>query len=374
MSLVLDSLEIKNFRAFKHLRIEKLGRVNLIVGKNNVGKSSVLEAIMLYANRGEPYMIFDLLRSRNEIPYDETKRLRFGDVETQERVFSLRFLFHGRQDTSIGVDPLEIGSLTSDTDRLKIQVLHPSALDYIDIEDQTNPSGVMKFPTLDNLLPRITVGVADAFQFQFPLDRDYRSRVIRARPGSEEILCIHVKAEGLELDEVGSLWDSVVLSDLEQDVLAALNVIAPQIEAVNLVGNGGPKGERIPKARVVNGNGPIPLRSMGEGMSRMFGIALALVNAKDGMLLIDEVDTGLHYSVLPDLWKLIFEVAHRLNVQVFATTHSKDCLDAFQYAADENTEEEGVLIRLENRKAGVGAVTFDEEELAIVTRERIEVR
>ncbi len=113
---------------------------------------------------------------------------------------------------------------------------------------------------------------------------------------------------------------------------------------------------------------------MGEGMNRMFGIALALVNAKDGMLLIDEADTGLHYSVLSDLWKLIFEVAHRLNVQVFATTHSKDCLEAFQYAAEVNTEEEGVLIRLENRKAGVGAVTFDEEELAIVTRERIEVR
>ena len=112
---------------------------------------------------------------------------------------------------------------------------------------------------------------------------------------------------------------------------------------------------------------------MGEGMNRMLGIALALVNAKDGMLLIDEVDTGLHYSVLPDLWRLIFEVAHRLNVQVFATSHSWDCIQAFQQAAD-NTEEEGVLVRLETRKDGVGAVTFDERELAIVTREQIEVR
>ena len=113
---------------------------------------------------------------------------------------------------------------------------------------------------------------------------------------------------------------------------------------------------------------------MGEGMNRMFGIALALVNAKDGMLLIDEVDTGLHYSVLPDLWKLIFEVAHRLNVQVFATSHSWDCIQAFQQAAEANKDEEGVLVRLENRKEGVGAVTFDESELAIVTREQIEVR
>ena len=109
-------------------------------------------------------------------------------------------------------------------------------------------------------------------------------------------------------------------------------------------------------------------------MNRMFGLALALVNAKDGMLLIDEVDTGLHYSVLPDLWKLIFEVAHRLNVQVFATSHSWDCIQAFQYAAEASKDEEGMLIRLENRKSGIGAVTFDEEELSVVAREQIEVR
>lgn len=113
---------------------------------------------------------------------------------------------------------------------------------------------------------------------------------------------------------------------------------------------------------------------MGEGMNRMFGIALALVNAKDGMLLIDEVDTGLHYSVLPDLWRLIFEVAHRLNVQVFATSHSWDCIQAFQQAADANTEEEGMLIRLEHRDGDVVPVMFDERKLNIAAREQIEVR
>ncbi len=61
-------------------------------------------------------------------------------------------------------------------------------------------------------------------------------------------------------------------------------------------------------------------------------------------------------------------------MQVFATSHSWDCIQAFQQAATDNTEEEGVLVRLENRKSGVGAVTFDEHELAIVIREQIEVR
>ncbi len=185
---------------------------------------------------------------------------------------------------------------------------------------------------------------------------------------------VFVGAGGLSLNDIELFWDSVVLSEFEKDVLNSLKLIAPEVEAINLVGNQEPNGVRIPQVRIVGVNERISLGSMGEGMNRMLGIALALVNAKDGMLLIDEVDTGLHYSVLPEMWKLIFEVAHRLNVQVFATSHSWDCIQAFQEAAAENKEAEGVLIRLEQRKDGIGAVTFDEQELAIVTREQIEVR
>ncbi len=188
-----------------------------------------------------------------------------------------------------------------------------------------------------------------------------------------QIIYVFLRAEGLSPSEVGSLWDNITLTDLEEEILIALRVVAPEIKALNLIGEEKQR-ERISKVRLAGFSEPVPLRSLGEGMNRMLGIALALVNAKDGMLLIDEVDTGLHYSVLPDMWKLIFEVAHRLNVQVFATSHSWDCIQAFQQAAADSKESEGVLIRLEQRKDGIGAVTFDEAELGIVTREQIEVR
>ncbi len=101
------------------------------------------------------------------------------------------------------------------------------------------------------------------------------------------------------------------------------------------------------------------------------------VNAKDGMLLIDEVDSGLHYSVQANVWRLIFEVARRLNVQVFATTHSWDCVKGFQQATQENKEDEGLLISLRRKKDQedeIVAVLFDEEELSIVAPSHIEVR
>ena len=109
-------------------------------------------------------------------------------------------------------------------------------------------------------------------------------------------------------------------------------------------------------------------------MQRVLGISLALVNAKDGILLIDEFENGLHYSVQPDLWRLIFHIANRFNVQVFATTHSWDCIEAFQKAVQEVTESEGLLIRLENRRGNTVATLFDERKLGIAAREQIEVR
>lgn len=88
---------------------------------------------------------------------------------------------------------------------------------------------------------------------------------------------------------------------------------------------------------------PLPLYSLGDGMYRALGIALALANARNGILLIDEFENGLYYTVQPDIWQLIFQVARRLNIQVFATTHSWDCIEAFQQAMQKEPKQRDYL-------------------------------
>lgn len=108
-------------------------------------------------------------------------------------------------------------------------------------------------------------------------------------------------------------------------------------------------------------------------MNRLFGIALSLVNAKDGLLLIDEFENGMHYSVQLDTWRMIFKLAAALDVQVFATSHSWDAIEAFQQAAAE-TSEEGVLVRLAHIEGEIVPTVFRKDELRIATRNHIEVR
>lgn len=109
-------------------------------------------------------------------------------------------------------------------------------------------------------------------------------------------------------------------------------------------------------------------------MNRLFELALGLVSVgAGGTFLVDEVDSGLHFTTLVDVWRLIFETAARLDVQVVATTHSWDCIEAFQLAAASHPSE-GVLVRLQRIEDAIRAEVFSEDDLAIITRESIEVR
>ena len=120
--------------------------------------------------------------------------------------------------------------------------------------------------------------------------------------------------------------------------------------------------------------GRVPLGSTGEGMKRLLALALALTQAKGGVLLVDEIDTGLHYSVLGQMWLLIVEAARKMDIQVFATTHSLDCVKGLAWLCENHSElrEEVALHKID---AGLDhSVAFDAEQIAIADEQGIEVR
>lgn len=132
----------------------------------------------------------------------------------------------------------------------------------------------------------------------------------------------------------------------------------------------------MPRSAIVRANHfprPVPLRSFGDGLNRMFDIILSLVNVPGGLLLIDEFENRLHHSVQLDAWRMIFRLAQSLDIQVFATTHSKDAVEAFQEAAAE-TPELGVLVRLTRRGDAIIPTVVGEEDLGVAIRYDIEVR
>ena len=126
----------------------------------------------------------------------------------------------------------------------------------------------------------------------------------------------------------------------------ALRTLDPKLQNLALVGGGSEARAYVSLAGVKD---PVPLGTLGEGATRMLTLALMLVSTRGGFVFIDEIESGLHYSVHRDLWRMVVETAKRLDIQVFATTHSKDVLEAIARLYEETPAlaEEITVYRLE---------------------------
>lgn len=340
---MLPSLHIQGFRCFRELTIERLGRVNLIVGKNNIGKTTFLEALRLHAAQDDAlFELQETLKRRGE--FLRTRR----ESESPQRLIDWLRAFHDA-DVKNEAPVIEIGPC-----------------------DRGDSSLQLKFD--GNLRSRgVQLQSWIGAERTSSIDLD---EVLRDRPPSPRSLpCQYIPANGLPAAESSRLWDDIVLTEHEETCLEALRIIEPDVQRVALVdvpmADGG--WERAPHVARSSRRQPEPLDSLGEGMNRIFDIMLGLTNARGGRLLIDEIENGLHHSIHEMLWRHIFDVAAKLDVQVFATTHSWGCIDAFQAAARAHPDD-GILIRLDRRESESIAYLFDEDELAVVSEQAIEVR
>lgn len=178
-----------------------------------------------------------------------------------------------------------------------------------------------------------------------------------------------------QTDKNAILFDNVFLTPVEKYIIQALQIINPKITRINFLNIGNMRMGRDPRVPIVTlegDNNKYLLSAMGDGINRILTIILAMLNCKGGTLLLDEFETGLHYSVQDELWKIIFMLAEELDIQVFATTHSNDCVNSF---ARVNRKNEGMVIRLEERRGNVTSVSYtNNEELKFATTNNIEIR
>jgi predicted ATPase len=375
-TLVLNSLNIRNFRGLRELKVQRLGRANLITGKNNVGKTSVLEALRLYVQPGDLGVLLELLEARDELKANTARRTK----DRRPMLIPLETLFSRRRMTLSGadVDKIHIGPLAvpSRTLTIGIEVVSRKAR-YSELGHLSEPAEKYHLSEMHDWLRLAFRLGGDSVFLPFlkgikELSRFKRHSGLPTEPIMPTIPVSFVSANGLNAVQIGNLWDGIALTDLEEEVNNSLRIIA-DIERLSLIAPDEYSPQRIVVAKVTGNKSPVTLRSMGDGLNRLFGLVLAMVNARDGIFLIDEIENGLHYSIQPDVWRTIFHLATQLNIQVFATTHSSDCVKAFEIAARESPAE-GVLIRLSQKGDQTLVGEFDEEELGIAVEGNIEVR
>ncbi|OQX02648.1 MAG: hypothetical protein BWK73_42075 [Thiothrix lacustris] len=310
---MLDSLHIKNFRCFEDLTIESLGRVNLVVGKNSVGKTTLLEAIYIFANGGHSTIVKEILHRRNDFS---------GEI------------FH-------------------------IQSTEKSSF----IGEAFDGQGVYIYEDEQGKIRRTR---------NIKLKKNTISKLPNEHPNS----FIHTEVQSES--DLAYLWDDAAINSDDEEIKESLKIINKDLTNLIFIDPIKKDHDRIAIVKIKNKSKGIPLKSLGEGMSRLLQIFLHAFQARGGYLIIDEFENGLHYSIQEEVLDKLFKLAKELDIQVFATTHSEDTIKAF-CKVTLASEEEGRLIALGRSPASedngrIVAVSYDEKEIAVISRTGMEIR
>lgn len=352
--LHLPSLTVKGFRGIKDLTIPRLGRATLLAGMNGSGKTTVLDAVRVFASRGSRRVLADMLQTR-----DETAVFTDENGETcLEPNWSA--LFHGR---------------VLDADSL-ISIGNPSAGNRVEIRARASE----ETPFWEDAPP---LAVSFCGQ-ERPANSDCRERRLSQAPNRESesmppALACESLGPGLPSGyDLARFWDNVALTDEETRAVESLRLIfGDRVQRAAFVGEDSDARGRSGRRAMVKMKGesrPVPLMSLGDGAARAFGVALALMSARGGFLLLDDAENGIHHALQRDFWKMVMLAAHKNDVQVIATTHSRDCVKGFAYAACELDDAVGLLHRIENVCGKARAVSYSEFDLKIAAEQGIEVR
>jgi hypothetical protein len=350
---MLNTLSIKNFRGFRDLTVEPLDRVNLIAGKNNVGKTALLEAVylLLASNLPEGTGPIGLLRGFED--------LRISSVD------KWRWLFHKEN-----FDARIILSAINDevTRTLSIR------WNAVDREWLALPVNVRRkaFPTTTFSLE---LQYADSRKIQ-----PYKPTIITltsnpdhsADKGQTPPFPIAMISSTFKHSprEHAQIYSELVAQGRQELIFDTLRLMEPRLARLSVL-----VLTDIPMVYAeLDSKELIPIAQMGEGVGRIFSLLLNIASVEGGILLIDEIENGLHHSVMPDVWKAIAIAARSADVQIFATTHSWECIQAAHEAFSKSDRYDFRLHRLDRVGDDVEAVTYDKETLETSVTMGLEVR
>lgn len=350
---MITSIEIESFRCFKKLRVDGLARVNLIVGANNSGKTVLLEAIEEVLSNERSFALFRSSRERGE------SRVRQEEGRGQlNPELDLRHWFHGHR-----LAPGVMFSLRATGNRAlsvlrTIQAVPP---------DAPSPSFVP-----DGL--QLVTERSGAHSRSLPLSEDGWLPVASPAPDLAGLRLLppvgFVTTARPDPRELARLWTRVVLTPGEAHTVEALRLVEPAIDRIAI----SESDRAIAQVLLRGADEPVPLGTLGEGVSRILTLALHLVLTQGGYLLLDEIENGLHWSVMPKVWRFLVETALARDVQVFATTHSKDWLEGLAdlHRADPELAAHVAVHRLEAGRET--SVRFDASRIAEYVEMELEAR
>lgn len=380
---MIKKLKVKGYRGFQSYEMDGLARVNLLVGKNNSGKTALLEALAFLTAGGAPAELASIAARRGEWAESSDE----GDDTP-----NISHFFYGHEieeDTSFKIEAdnghtpagVRIASITTKERDFFLEGGRVNArgqlkMRFVEGRGEGDDEGIPVWAAhfegsqvhQDSRAPIVVVSSRGTMLSEFFPSRRRLLDQWGSQTGS-----VFVTTASLSDRRLAQLWKTAELEAKTDNALHAIRMLASDVSRIVVVPSSSYRGADW----FISTEGrkrPVPIGSYGDGMRRLLGLALAMVGAAGSTFLVDELDTGLHFSAMTDVWRMVIGTAQASNTQVFATTHSWDCIAGLSELLQvEDSLREHVAIHKVDRRLPC-SIAMDGEAVARISKQHIDPR
>jgi AAA15 family ATPase/GTPase len=292
-----SSIYIKNFKMFKDFKLKKLNRVNIFAGLNNCGKTTLLEAIYYLTKQNDIVSFLEILKHRNKLK--ELNPVWLNSIFNDNESIEVSGIFNNTE-VSVSFKKFESTTIDKKSDYIASYSLEAT----IDHDSLANTIHTFGYETLQRENQQVKQLCNSIFKSPYFYSLD-------------EIVETYNKNTTIKHEEKTAI----------NHVISFIKTIDSSINDIRLNESDDIARFIVDSEKFQDKN--VEITNYGEGIQRIFEIALAFAYAKNGVICIDEFETAIHFSLLVDFTKFIQELSIKFNVQVFITSHSKECIDAF---------------------------------------------
>ena len=352
-------MKINNFRGIKNLELNDIKQINLITGKNNCGKTSIMEAIFLLIGMSNPQLTINIHNFRDLLlTNDEDFSYLFNNLDFKNiPQFQAKLDFQERQ---LSINPIISQNTTSKKKNIEeVDVSVPSS-------QSITPASTSSLSVIEGIKLNFNINKKDNMEVEIRLRQ---GKVTYQKDYKEGINATFINPRTI-MSEFNNKIDALLVKKNLTNIITSINEIEPKLTDIRA----GALGVIYADIGIEN---LIPINIMGDGLRRILSILTVISEKKNGVVLIDEIENGLHYSSLSILWKTIFKLAKENNVQIFATTHSYECVKAFVEVYQESKtikKDEIRLFRIDRENENHTAYNYNSETLIAGIEKDFEVR
>lgn len=363
---MFKSFSVLRFRGLSRCDIQGMRRVTILTGKNNAGKTAALESMFIHSGNHNPnlIMVVNAIRGLNKIQIDTSP--------VNDAPWLSAFTSYDDSQPIKLTGELLVRANQFDTKVMQIStVKNHTEFSGLGSSLRVNPS-TPEGLTAKMLKVELTEGRKPKSKKHFLYYEGGQPVVVPPMPMLKyqtRFLSPHIRDSA---EERAAQFGRLQIEG-KVDLLAdALREIEPRLKDLALVFNGEPMlhGDIGLTNRKL-----IPVAVMGDGVSRIASLLLAIGSTPGGVVLIDDIDTGLHHSVMNSFWSSVLKAAIVFDVQVVATTHSDECVRAALEAFTKTGNKDQLsAVRMERKSDHVEAYTYDADDIKLAFQTGLEVR